>query len=185
MLITIHNPACAIIFKSSDEIYYNIDNFIHGILDVDLMTEVRVVGYQSKDILPKLSILPNLKKLILTRDWSDHLDNSIGLLTTLTHLSIVSCSYYYLSSNIGNLTNLVELRLLENYIKELPDTISDLTNLIKLDVSGNSLEELNIESFRKMTSLQFVNLSRNKMYGDDKRHYIESLKEQCTVYEDD
>ena len=136
-----------------------------------------------KDILPKLAVFTKLNKLVLERDWSNCLDDSIGDLTTLKYLTIHGCSFDYLSSKIGNLVNLVELRLSENYIRELPDTISNLTKLVRLDVSGNKLKELDIESFRKMVSLKSVDVSRNKMYTEDKRHYIDSLKEICTVFE--
>jgi Leucine-rich repeat (LRR) protein len=164
-MLTIQNPDCIFIIKPVDEIYYNIDNFMNGISDIDTITTITVVGYQNKNILPKLTIFPRLYKLILTRDWSSSLDDSIGVLVTLKSLTLCNCSFDYLSPALGNLGNLINLQglyLYHNQLSLLPSEIGNLKKLKKLNLNGNQLSLLPSE-IGNLINLQHLYLDNNQL----------------------
>jgi leucine-rich repeat protein SHOC2 len=121
------------------------------------------IGFQSNitmlpDSLGKLTDLIRLR--IITRDmkiFSSSLEN----LTNLTHLWINSDKTIF-SELFGNLTSLIELVLVSNQIETIPDSIGNLVNLNELNLNSNQIENLP-DSIGRLTKLKYLYLDSNKI----------------------
>ncbi len=90
------------------------------------------------------------------------LPESIGNLTSLTHLVLSFNELTTLPDSIGNLALLEMLNLRRNKLTTLPDSIGNLASLTHLNLSSNELTTLP-NSIGNLKSLQTLQLIRNQL----------------------
>jgi subtilisin family serine protease/Leucine-rich repeat (LRR) protein len=131
--------------------------------------ELELVRNNLAGKFPDLSGLTELTRLYLEQDTSGlagPIPDSIGSLTNLRELTLVSSGYLaqsQLPSAIGNLTNLRILRL--NFLGvngSIPASFSNLTNLETLDLSGNLFSQLT-DIFAPLVNLNYLNLRNTNL----------------------
>jgi Leucine-rich repeat (LRR) protein len=93
---------------------------------------------------------------------ADELQESIGNLSQLRHLSIMGNQVVNLPESIGNLTQLESLSLDHNQLDRFPDAIGNLTNLKQIGASNNKIETL-VDSLVNLKELTSISLHTNKL----------------------
>ncbi len=107
--------------------------------------------------------LTKLRSLTLLSISLEEIPNTIGNLTELQILDLSGNSLKELPKEIGNLTKLRTLDLSNNQLKTIPDEIGNLTELsFQLHLSDNNLESIP-SSIRNLTKLGFLRLSNNSL----------------------
>lgn len=123
-------------------------------------------------ILPDISNLSSLKKLIISGNKIASLPNWIGCLSTLKKLNL---SWNWLGSlpdSIGELSHLKVLDLNGNRLGSLPDSIGNLSSLKSLYLCANRLSSLP-DSLGKLSSVRYIFLEGNAEIPLDDRHSLE------------
>lgn len=131
------------------------------LLDTITVLELQVCGLIS---LPKeIYQLRNLKKLDLSQNQLEFLEESIKIWTQLEELNLCCNELTDLPHNgIKYLINLTNLNVSSNALKHLPRSIKYLTNLETLNVEENYLEELP-KRIGQCTSLKALTVSSNQL----------------------
>jgi len=135
------------------------NNYSHCIGNVSSLHELYLSNNQISGMLPDLSVLSSLRKLILDGNkLIGEIPTSIGSLKELEVLDLYENSFEgaLYESHFTNLSSLRQLILDDNkLVGEIPTSIGSLTKLEMLMLSGNSFEGVISES-------HFTNLSKLK-----------------------
>ncbi|MEO0565168.1 MAG: leucine-rich repeat domain-containing protein, partial [Chloroflexota bacterium] len=113
-------------------------------------------------LVPEVTQLPNLERLLISSTHIRELPESIGNLTKLTELSARGNNLTRLPASIGELHNLETLNLRENDLTALPSAFGDLESLVDLNLALNDLRSLP-RSMGQLTNLQTLDLSNNEL----------------------
>ncbi|XP_034832868.1 insulin-like growth factor-binding protein complex acid labile subunit [Maniola hyperantus] len=96
-------------------------------------------------------------------DFDDHSNEICYLCSCNTERTSVDCSRRGLTDlPIGINAKVTKLNISNNDISKFPEHIYKLNNLVSLDISGNQLKELPENALQNLTSLEMLNLSKNR-----------------------
>ncbi|MCD7463657.1 hypothetical protein HAX54_051098 [Datura stramonium] len=121
-----------------------------------------------KGVLPKLHPSSTLLELDISNTGiSGELPDSIGTLSSLSHLNLYGCDFSGpIPDSIGNLTQIRELDLGDNrFTGRIPSTISKLKRLTLLYLSHNSIGGEIPDIFSNLQELGNLYLSNNSFSG--------------------
>ena len=119
--------------------------------------------YKHLSSLPEsLGSLTSLTHLFLYYNKLHSLPESIGNLILLKELELKSNQLFSLPGSIGNLKSLQQLNIGYNKLTSLPEGIGNLKSLEKLNLYVNQLTSLP-ESIGNLKSLQHLNIANNKL----------------------
>lgn len=145
------------------------------------------LSYNSIKKFPKeILMMKNLKKLILENNEiqlssiQDAFTNTINPLPNLERLVLSRNCLRNFPLEILNITNLRELIMSNCYVCKVPESIKALTGLKKLDLSGNSLEQFPVE-ITKLSNLEYLDLSHNYAIRSQTKSNIGMLKKLRTL----
>lgn len=129
-----------------------------------ILMESKSIGINF-NLIFKVSAEKDLKKIKKLDFYSK--SNKIKKIENLedcVQLEELNLSYNYISKieNLSTLINLKTLDLSENSIKKI-ENLNNLGSLEHLNLSGNLIKEIDKENIVGLTSLSFLNLSKNKI----------------------
>jgi len=154
----------------------NVESFLDlSMKSINILTRekihmLRALKVQKLDIsvnnlasLPEsVSLLVDLRVLILHGNYLSKLPESFGQLTNLEVLNAENNQLTTLSDTLGNLKKLKELTLDYNKFLTLPDEVPQLAQLEKLSLVGNILTSLP-ETLGTLANLSILYLSQNDL----------------------
>ncbi|MBL0684932.1 DUF5018 domain-containing protein [Aquimarina mytili] len=91
------------------------------------------------------------------------LPESIGKLSMLQSLSIISSNLSRLPDGINNLSNLNFLTLIDNKLTSLPFILDGLNQLTLLDLGQNNIEVIQVGVYRQLVNLASLRLNDNNI----------------------
>lgn len=146
----------------------------------DSVFRLSLRGKKLKQIPSEVYGFKNLQWLDLSRNRFTSLNDSIGLLASLTFLNLGYNRLKKLPEGIGNLKNLSVLKLHKNLITHLPKEMGNLRYLETLEMWDNEID-LFPEEMRECRLLRTLDL-RGILMSDEKQHAIQTLFPNTKIY---
>ncbi len=88
---------------------------------------------------------------------------SIGKLSMLQSLSIISSKLSQLPDEINNLHNLMFLTLIDNRLTSLPIKLDEIDQLVVLDLGQNDIQTIQVDVLRQLVGLTSLRLNDNNI----------------------
>ncbi|MBL7927997.1 MAG: leucine-rich repeat domain-containing protein [Bacteroidia bacterium] len=146
----------------------------------DSVFRLSLRGKKLKQIPAEVYRFKNLQWLDLSRNRITELNDSIGLLLSLTELNLGYNNLKTLPASIGNLKHLSVLKLHKNLITHLPKETGNLRYLELLEMWDNEIDVFP-EEMRECRLLRKLDL-RGILMSDEKQHAIQALFPNTKIY---
>lgn len=146
----------------------------------DSVFRLSLRGKKLNQIPSEVYQFKNLQWLDLSRNRITALNDSIGLLHSLTDLNLGYNKLKTLPPSIGNLKNLSVLKLHKNLITQLPKEMGNLRYLETLEMWDNEIDVFP-EEMRECRLLRKLDL-RGILMSDEKQHAIQALFPNTKIY---
>lgn len=147
------------------KIYFSKDDLdlVSKILpEINRFPNLKSLWLSGPELVPEVSELNSIKKLILTNNQLTSLPEGIGSLSQLEELLLVSNKLTSLPESMKEMIGLKVLNLDRNQLQELPAWLSKLTSLENLNISANQLTTLP-EEIGGLMKLREVNCFQNPL----------------------
>ncbi len=128
-------------------------------------TKLDLAGLGITDIPESIGHLSNLKTLALMSNHLNSVPQSIFNLKNLVSLGLSGNNLKKIPDSISNLTKLEALYLGFNQLTEIPESIRKLTKLEELELTANYLTEIP-DCIRDMPNLEIIGLDEQKTQGE-------------------
>lgn len=146
----------------------------------DSVFRLSLRGKKLKHIPAEVYQFKNLQWLDLSRNRITTLNDSIGLLLSLTDLNLGYNKLKTLPAAIGSLKHLSVLKLHKNLITHLPKEMGNLRYLETLEMWDNEIDVFP-EEMRECRLLRKLDL-RGILMSDEKQHAIQALFPNTKIY---
>ena len=152
-------------------------NHLSNLLVLDLSNnQIAELPYQ-------ISFLYLLKKLNLSSNKITTIPESIEYLSNLESINLSNNLLARISPEFFKLLKLQDIDLADNYLTEIPKEIFKLRKLKKLDLYRNQLMQLPFQEILGLTSLKWLNISRNILNENPRSIFISSADLEILDYE--